>query len=392
MNCHRMLILGLMVCMVSGCLIAACTTLQEKSGYNTSNISASPPIPIDGTEKTSLEPVKNSTPIPVTGSKILHSSGEITGRGTIIFQDIEGGFFGVLSDDGHQYLPEDIPRDLQVNGTRVSFVFKPVTDRVSIFMWGDPVAKISLQALNDASNTSSSIPYIEYEKAGGIATSYESLLIYSNQRGEVRKWNQVQVFNLTNEDMKNIRTIVDKADFGSLNSEYKPSGPTPNAVTHIITTENKTIKCIDPEIPGQVVPVIALLNDLLEKHTVSPIIANMTLDGTAWRLISYLRSDNILIQVQNNTHISAIFGKDGRVTGSSGCNSYSGTFNQTGTSLSFGPVSITRMACTEPGAMEIEKLFLKHIKDISMVTGKERLLSMNDANNTSLLVFELMKG
>jgi len=185
---------------------------------------------------------------------------------------------------------------------------------------------------------------------------------------------------------------MDNADFRSLNSKYVPSGPTPNAITHTITAENRTIKCIAPEIPGQVIPVITMLSDLLEKHTVSPINANMTLDGTAWRLMSYLRSDNILISVQNNTHISAIFGKDGRMTGSSGCNSYSGTFNKTGTSLSFGPVSITHLACTEPGEMEIENSFLNHINNIRTVTGEERILSMNDANSTPLLVFELMKG
>ncbi|MFH0966708.1 MAG: hypothetical protein V1862_03375, partial [Methanobacteriota archaeon] len=146
----------------------------------------------------------NTLSLSDSGAVHLQSSSEITGTGTIIYQDFEGGFFGVISDDGHRYLPPDIPVDLQVNGTRVSFIFKPITDKVTFYMWGEQVEKILLHALHDEENTNSSVPFIEYEKAGGVASSYETLRIFSNQQGKVKKWNHVQVFNLTNEEMKNM--------------------------------------------------------------------------------------------------------------------------------------------------------------------------------------------
>jgi heat shock protein HslJ len=48
---------------------------------------------------------------------------------------------------------------------------------------------------------------------------------------------------------------------------------------------------------------------------------------------------------------------NGRVTGSSGCNSFSGSYKLNQERLEFGPLATTRMAC-EPAAMEQEARFL----------------------------------
>jgi len=52
-----------------------------------------------------------------------------------------------------------------------------------------------------------------------------------------------------------------------------------------------------------------------------------------------------------------------RVSGLSGCNRFSGTWAQTGTSVSFGPLASTRMACA-PALMDLEGKFLKTLEAV----------------------------
>ena len=53
---------------------------------------------------------------------------------------------------------------------------------------------------------------------------------------------------------------------------------------------------------------------------------------------------------------SAVFSEDGKVNGSSGCNSYFGTYDQDGNQLTFSPLGATRKMCLN-GAMAIEAAF-----------------------------------
>jgi heat shock protein HslJ len=73
------------------------------------------------------------------------------------------------------------------------------------------------------------------------------------------------------------------------------------------------------------------------------------LDGTSWELMAYRKTRPI-----PGTTITATF-EDGQVSGSAGCNSYSGSYQVNGDKITVGPTAITEMACLEPeGAMEQE--------------------------------------
>jgi putative lipoprotein len=52
------------------------------------------------------------------------------------------------------------------------------------------------------------------------------------------------------------------------------------------------------------------------------------------------------------------FRSDGRVTGYSGCNRFTGTYVQNGDALTMGPLATTRMACP-PQMMKREQEFLE---------------------------------
>jgi heat shock protein HslJ len=105
------------------------------------------------------------------------------------------------------------------------------------------------------------------------------------------------------------------------------------------------------------------------------------LDEHGWRLqgwsISSLDSSDFLITAQF---------ADGRVSGRSGVNTYSGTYTLgPGSSLTFGPMALTRMAGPEP-AMRAENLFHRMLADTrSYRFDAGRLVLLDDGGNERLI-------
>lgn len=67
--------------------------------------------------------------------------------GTIVYNDFEGGFWGIKSDDGREFLPvTPLPEAAKVAGVRIKAEVE-VVQAFSIFMWGETVKinSISLQ-------------------------------------------------------------------------------------------------------------------------------------------------------------------------------------------------------------------------------------------------------
>ncbi|BCL76176.1 hypothetical protein JHS3_19120 [Jeongeupia sp. HS-3] len=76
------------------------------------------------------------------------------------------------------------------------------------------------------------------------------------------------------------------------------------------------------------------------------------LQGAEWRTVS------------KASHPARLnFGADGRISGSAGCNRYSGQYTLNGDALTIGKVATTRMACA-PAAMKQETAFLKLLNQV----------------------------
>lgn len=67
--------------------------------------------------------------------------------GTIVHKDIGMGFWGIEGDDGEQYLPLEMPAELQNEGLRVQ-VDIVRQDGASVMMWGTPVRLVSHSLLS----------------------------------------------------------------------------------------------------------------------------------------------------------------------------------------------------------------------------------------------------
>ena len=83
--------------------------------------------------------------------------------------------------------------------------------------------------------------------------------------------------------------------------------------------------------------------------------AVVDLVGTRW-VLEELDGSTLV-----DTFPTIAFGGDGSVTGSAGCNTFSGTYAVDGTSLGVGPLGTTKMACADP-TMFVESAFLAALR------------------------------
>ncbi|MFW9829012.1 MAG: hypothetical protein ACFFEY_15650 [Candidatus Thorarchaeota archaeon] len=61
------------------------------------------------------------------------------GTGEIVFIGLEGGFFGIKSDDGEYYDPINLLDEFKIVGLRVLFLARIRTDVLTYHMWGKVV-------------------------------------------------------------------------------------------------------------------------------------------------------------------------------------------------------------------------------------------------------------
>jgi hypothetical protein len=59
--------------------------------------------------------------------------------GTVVFRDKDGGFFGILADNGGQYEPTNLSREFQTDGLRVKLTGKLDANHLGKHGWGNPV-------------------------------------------------------------------------------------------------------------------------------------------------------------------------------------------------------------------------------------------------------------
>lgn len=71
----------------------------------------------------------------------------VEGNGTITYINLEGGFYGIMADDGEHYVPINLPPEFKVDGLRVKFKGKIRDDLVSIYMCGTLLELIYIKKL-----------------------------------------------------------------------------------------------------------------------------------------------------------------------------------------------------------------------------------------------------
>ncbi len=69
-----------------------------------------------------------------------------TTSATVRRVDLEGGFFGLVTDDGQHLYPINLPDEFRADGTRVRFSHEPAAV-FTIHQWGSPVTLSDVRAV-----------------------------------------------------------------------------------------------------------------------------------------------------------------------------------------------------------------------------------------------------
>ncbi len=120
------------------------------------------------------------TPIEIAAIERIDGEGIIAADGTVTYVDLEGGFYGIVADDGSQYLPANLPEEFAVDGKRVRFTAEVRQDVVTIQMWGIPVEILTIE------ETNTTAPIVPGEGLSGIANPAAVYCIEQGYAYEIR--------------------------------------------------------------------------------------------------------------------------------------------------------------------------------------------------------------
>ena len=115
--------------------------------------------------------------------------------------------------------------------------------------------------------------------------------------------------------------------------------------------------------------------------------AAVSLDGTSWSLSSYLDNTGETVSVLPRSTTTALF-QATEVSGISGCNNYSASYQVNRNKLSIGQPTTTRKVCNSPvGIMQQEKIFLAALNSTASYKISRNSLEMIDDRGKTLLIF-----
>lgn len=101
----------------------------------------------------------------ITAGEDTKALDRISKNGTVTFVDLEGGFYGVVTDDEEQYLPTDLATEYQQDGLRVKFTADIMSDTATAQQWGTPIEITEIDTLGNATIvvTNGTVRYIDLE-------------------------------------------------------------------------------------------------------------------------------------------------------------------------------------------------------------------------------------
>jgi heat shock protein HslJ len=113
-----------------------------------------------------------------------------------------------------------------------------------------------------------------------------------------------------------------------------------------------------------------------------------SLQGRTWRLTSFTSGSGSAV-VLPGTEITAVFGADGKLTGSAGCNHYFASYQVSGNGIKTGLIGSTLMYCTEPAdVMAQETTYLKLLQGATTYSVNADELRISDGTCVNQLVFK----
>ena len=103
----------------------------------------------------------------------------------------------------------------------------------------------------------------------------------------------------------------------------------------------------------------------------------VTLTGTTWSANGINTGTGAVSSLVAGTTVTAVFAADGTLSGNAGCNTYNGTYEVSGETMTIGPLATTRMAC-EPDVSDQEANYLESLGRVTTYTIRGDQLELRD--------------
>ena len=110
-----------------------------------------------------------------------------------------------------------------------------------------------------------------------------------------------------------------------------------------------------------------------------------TLEGVTWKVTGFNNGRQAVVSAVTGTTLTLTF-EDGKVRGSSGCNTFRAPYTSEGNRLTIGPAVTTRMACGAEGVMEQERQFLAALSTAKVWTVESGTLDVHRADGERVLM------
>lgn len=110
------------------------------------------------------------------------------------------------------------------------------------------------------------------------------------------------------------------------------------------------------------------------------------LENSQWHLTLFGAPDAETPVLPGNT-ITLAFGADGQAGGSSGCNTYGGSYEVQGDQVRFGEMVSTLMACADQGVMDQEMAYLAALQSAGRFEVNDDMLRIWYDNEQGVLIF-----
>ncbi len=84
------------------------------------------------------------------GGCSLAQKSKVSGQsfeGRIVFNQFEGGFYGIITQNGKRLNPSNLPTDFRRAGLRVRGCYRQIPNRVTLQMWGQLVEFLHIEVL-----------------------------------------------------------------------------------------------------------------------------------------------------------------------------------------------------------------------------------------------------
>jgi heat shock protein HslJ len=119
-------------------------------------------------------------------------------------------------------------------------------------------------------------------------------------------------------------------------------------------------------------------------------VAAASLEGTPWQLTDYVGPGGGMLPVPDAVAATALF-EGGRVSGSTGCNTYTGAYTLEGDALTVSGVATTMMAC-EPIPAAVEQAFTTALSSVATYRIAGDVLELTTAQGTVGLRFAVAQA